>query len=265
MKKTIFISAMICSIIFCLAACININPVKNLSGNGILKEQDRGIMDFEAIDARGSVDVIISESTDAPIKISGDENLIEYIETYVKNGVLKIQFKNRDYLSYSTRLGIKVTIPNNGRINSIKTSGSTNVIIEGTIVADNMSITGKGSSEFNGNIKAEKCKIDCSGSSDFKVNIEATTCILRFAGSSSCNISGNADVCEMTVTGSGDFKGYDFVVDKLTCSVFGSSGVQVTCNEELNIRTFGSSDVSYRGSATKISKSTAGSSSVINR
>ena len=289
MKKTTLISIMICSIILNITACYGINSgemffAKNIKGNGIRKELDRGKMEFTAIETRGSIDVIISKNTDAPIKVSGDENLLEYVETYVKDGVLNIHFNNKEFNSFSTRIGLKVTVPNNGRINNIKASGSSDVMTEGTVVADNMSITCKGSSDFNGNIKAgkceincsgssdfkgsivaENCEIDCSGSSDFKGSLEAKTCILKFRGSSDCTISGKADVCEMTLAGSSDFKGYDFVVNKLTCSASGSSDVKVTCNEELNVKASGSSDVYYRGSAKIISKDTSGSSDVINR
>jgi len=167
MKRILFISAIICSVIFCLTACMK-NRGKPLDGNGILKEQDRGVMNFEAIDARGAFDVIISEISDAPVKISGDENLIDFIETNVKGGVLKIKFKHESYSSYSSKTGIKITIPNNGQIKSIKTYGSSNIIIEGTLVADNLSISGNGSSKLNGNIKAENCRINCSGSTDFQ-------------------------------------------------------------------------------------------------
>jgi Protein of unknown function (DUF2807). len=263
MKRTIFILALFCSIIFCLSACININPGKILSGNEILKVQDRGKMDFKAIDARGAFDVIISEISDAPVKVSGDENLIDFIETYVKDGVLTIKFKHENYSTYSTKIGIKITVPNNGQIKSFKSYGASNIIIEGTLVSDNLSITGSGSAKYYGNIKVEKCKIKCSGSTEFNMNIEAVMCQMNFSGSTTCNFSGSVDDCKMTVTGSSDIKGYDLIANKLSYTVYGSSGIQVTCNEELNIRTYGSSDVSYKGTATKINKHTAGSSNII--
>ena len=289
MKRTTLISIMICSIILNITACYGFNSgemffAKNIKGNGIRKELDRGKMEFTAIETRGSIDVIISNSTDAPIKVSGDENLLEYVETYVKDGVLNIHFNNKAFNSFSSRIGLKVTVPNSGRINRIKASGSSDVSTEGTVVADNMSIMCSGSSDFNGNIKAvkcelffsgssdfkgniiaEKCEIDCAGSSDFKGSIEAKTCLLKFRGSSDCNISGKADVCEMSLAGSSDFKGYDFVVNKLTCSASGSSDVKVTCNEELSVKASGSSDISYRGSAKIIDKQTSGSSDIRNR
>ena len=285
MKKTALISIMICSIIFSMTACLNIssnNIFGNIRGNGVIKEQERGKMEFSAIDARGSIDVIISDVTDAPVKVSGDENLIEYIETIVKNGVLNINFKDKK--GFSSRIGLKVIVPNNGRINSIKASGSCDVTIAGVLETDEMNIacTGssdfkgniiavkckvdcRGSSDFNGSIIAEICEIDCSGSSDFKGSIEAVKCSIRCAGSSDCNITGKADVCEMSMSGSCDFKGYDFFVNKLTCSASGSSDIKVTCNDELSARATGSSDIFYRGTAQVISKHTSGSSDIKNR
>ena len=265
MKKTGLLLVMICSIIISSTACVNANFGKAIKGNGIKKEQDRGKMEFTAIDTRGSIDVIISNLTDAPVIVSGDENLIEYVETYVKNGVLNVHLKDKAFSSYSSRIGLKVTVPNNGKINSIKASGSSDVITEGIINADYISIKCSGSSDFKGSVKAEKCEIDCGGSSDFKGSVEATTCIVKCTGSSDCIISGKADVCEISMTGSSDFKGYDFTVNKLTCSSTGSSDIKITCNEELSARASGSSDISYRGSAKVVSMHTSGSSDIKNK
>ena len=288
MKKTALISIIICSMILNLTACINISAdngfFRGIKGNGVRKELDRGKMGFTAIDTRGSVDVIISNDTDASIKVTGDENLVEYVETYVKDGVLNIHLNNKEIKSFSSRIGLKVTVPNNGLINSIKTSGSSDVTVEGTVIADNMNISCKGSSDFKGNVKAGKCIIDCTGSSDFRGNVEAENCEFYFSGSSDfkgsviattfsisstgssdCNISGKADVCKISMSGSSDFNGYDFTTNKLTCSSSGSSNIKITCNEELEARAGGSSDIYYRGSPNVKSIHSSGSSDIKNR
>ncbi len=267
MKKVALISVMICSTIICMTACGNVitNGIgsKNLKGNGIFKEKERGKMEFNAIDARGSIDVIIADVADAPIKVSGDENLIDSIDTYVKNGVLTVHFKSG--YGYSSKSGLKVTVPNNGRINKITASGSSDVIVEGSIISDNMSIFCKGSSDFKGNIKAEKCELNFNGSSDFKGSVEAVTCNVKCSGSSDCIISGKADICDISMSGSSDFKGFDFVVEKLNCNTSGSSDIQITCNKELSVKASGSSDVHYKGTATVTSKNLSGSSDLIHK
>ena len=268
MKKIALISIMICGIILNITACINVNGNnglfgKTIKGNGIHKEQERGKMEFNGIDARGSIDVFIADIDDAQIKVSGDENLIDDIETYVKDGILNIHFKNG--LGYTSKKGLKVTVPNNGRINSIRASGSSDVTTEAVIVADNMNISCKGSSDFRGSIKAERCELTFSGSSDFRGSVEASTCIVKCSGSSDCVINGKADICDISASGSSDFKGFDFIVKKLNCNTSGSSDIQITCNEELSVRASGSSDVYYKGTANVVSAHTSGSSDLIKK
>jgi hypothetical protein len=236
---------------------------KKIVGNGILKEQERDKMDFNALNTRGSIDVYISESSDIPITVSGDENLIDYIETYVKDGVLNVHFKNN--FGYSSKKNLKVTIPNNGKINNINASGSSDVFIKGRLVAGDLLITLRGSSDIKGDIKADNIKIDCSGSSDYKGKIEAVKLTANCSGSSDCTISGSADVCDLLLSGSSDFKGYDLIVKKCNSSASGSSDIRITCTEELTVRASGSSDVYYRGDAKIIDKHLSGSSDLYNR
>ena len=268
MKKTSIILVMICSIILNITACVDINSSnvffgRHIKGNGIHKEQERGKMDFSGIDTRGSINVVIADISDAPIKVSGDENLIDSIEVLVKDGILNLRFKNG--LGYSTKIGLKVTVPNNGKIKEIKASGSSNVNVDGCIVADNINIECKGSSDFKGCLIADKCEFNLSGSSDFKGKVEASNLTVKCSGSSDCVIDGSADICDITLSGSSDFKGYDFVTNKLNCSTSGSSDIQITCNDELSVIARGSSDVNYKGSAKIISQNLSGSSDINKR
>jgi hypothetical protein len=237
---------------------------KRITGNGILKEKEWGKMDFNALDARGSIDVYISESSDMPVTVvSGDENLIDYVEIYEKDNVLNVHFK-KGY-RYFTKKDLKVIIPNNGKINKIHSSGSSNVHIKGCLVSDNLSITSRGSSDIKGNIKADYIELNCSGSSDFKGNVEAIKLTVKCSGSSDCIINGNADVCDLSMNGSSDFKGYDFIVKKCNSSLSGTSDIQITCTEELSVKASGSSNVYYRGNAKVVSKYLSGLSDLHNK
>jgi hypothetical protein len=267
MKRTGFISMIICCMTGCMTSCVNIsvNGVtgKKLIGNGIVKEKERGVMDFDAIDTGGSVDVVISEQSDAPVKVSGDENLIDAIETCVEDGTLKVRFNGK--WGYVSRNGLCVTVPNNGRIREIKASGSSDVMIKGCVEADDLFISGKGSSDIKGNIKARNCELQFSGSADYKGNVEAVSCEIHCSGSSDCIISGSAEICDISMSGSSDFKGYDFVAEKLQCSASGSSDIMVTCTGELNVNARGSSDVYYKGDARVVSSHLSGASGLYHK
>jgi hypothetical protein len=252
---------------FYFSSCLHVNVHngnwEKIVGNGILKEQERDKMDFNALNTRGSINVCISESSDMPITVSGDENLIDYIETYVKDDVLHVHFKSG--YGYSSKKNLKVTIPNNGKLKNIHASGSSDVHIKGCLIADDISITIRGSSDIKGDIKADKINIDCSGSSDYKGRIEAVKFVANCSGSSDCTVSGSADVCNLSLTGSSDFKGYDLIVKKCNSSTSGSSDIQITCTEELIVTASGSSDVYYRGDAKVTHARLSGSSNLQRR
>jgi hypothetical protein len=265
MKKTALISIVLCCIVCCMTNCCNINigSWNVLAGNGIRKEKERTVPTFDAIDVRGSINVIISDRDNASVTVSGDENLIDSVETCVNNGTLNIHF--RKGVGYTSVAGLRVIVPNNGRIRNIKASGSSDVLIEGCLTADDIYLSGTGSSDIKGNIKAGNCELKFTGSSDYKGSIEAVSCKVNCSGSSDCIISGKADICDISMSGSSDFKGYDFVVKKFTCSASGSSDVQVTCTEELSVKAGGSSDVYYRGPARVVSSQLSGSSDLYHK
>lgn len=266
---------MISSISVYMMSCIANS--KKIVGNGVIKEQVREKIDFDAIRVGSAINVFISDLTDTPIKVSGDENLLEYVETTVKNGVLNIQFDKN--FRYTSKKGIHVTVPNNGQIKKISASGASDITVESSLVGDDIDIENSGSSDFKGdikaktckinssgssdieaNIKAEICNISMSGSSDFKGNIEAKNCNISCSGSADCKVSGNADICKISVSGSSDCKGYDFIVNKLKSSASGASSIKATCQEEIEVKASGASSVYYKGSAKVTNKSLSGAS-----
>ncbi|MDR3250871.1 MAG: DUF2807 domain-containing protein [Tannerella sp.] len=292
MKRTVITSFAAVVLAF-MAGCISVNSNggntvtfgrdKTIVGNGIPGEKEIGKMDFQGINVRGAIDVFIADAADAPVKVAGDRNLLDSVDVYVTDGILNVHFRKN--FGYTTKLGLRVTVPNNGKINSVSCSGSSDVTVEGCLVSDyTVEVLASGSSDFKGNIKALNCDLRFNGSSDFKGNVEAVNCDFRFSGSSdfkgnveakNCTIdcsgssdftvSGKSDVCEISMRGSSDFKGFDFAVNKLKSSSSGSSDIQVTCNEELKVSASGSSDVYYKGNAIVSEKHLSGSSDLRQR
>ncbi|MDR3266984.1 MAG: DUF2807 domain-containing protein [Tannerella sp.] len=270
MKQKIINVLLVYSFATMLTNCLNVSVSANGSsegktivGNGIIKEKEIGKLDFTGIDSRGSIDVIISSSSNVPVKVSGDENLIDYVNVSVVKGILTL--RNKEGVSYSTKHGLKVTVPNNGKIKNILISGSSDLLAESTLTGEEFFVTCKGSSDFKGDINTQKCELNMSGSSDFIGNIEAKHVDINCSGSSDCKITGFAGDCKISMTGSSDFKGYGFTALKADCRASGSSDIQITCNEEISVNASGSSDVYYRGNAKVINKSLSGSSDLYNR
>ncbi|MDR2148029.1 MAG: DUF2807 domain-containing protein [Tannerella sp.] len=273
MKKVVTL-LMVCGLAATLTSCLNVTVGNNGStffgsgkrivGNGNVQEKEIGKLDFTEIESRNSIDVFISSAADIPVKVSGDENLIDYVEVKVENGILKVQMQ--EGLSYSTKNALKVIVPNNGKIRRIAASGSSDVTSESVLTADGFILSCKGSSGFRGDIAAVNCDLDMSGSSDFRGSVKADGLKLDVSGSSGykgimeaknvdihCSASSGcqvenvltADDFAVTCSGSSNFSG-DIVAVNGDLKISSSSDFKGNIKaEKLNLSCKGSSD--YKG------------------
>ena len=89
MKKLIILS-------FILLASIQINAQRKknfIKGNGNVTEQTREVGSYDGIVVSGSFEVKLYAGNEGSIKVEAESNLLEYIETIVKDGKLHIGFK----------------------------------------------------------------------------------------------------------------------------------------------------------------------------
>jgi hypothetical protein len=290
MKRKILNLLLVCSMAAVFAGCIHIHVSSSWEsstgvGNGAVREKEIGKLDFTGIDSQGGTDIVISDSGNgrgASVKVSGDGNLIDYVDVSVIDGILTV--RNKEGINWSTRHGLKVIVPNNGKIQTILLSGSSDLTCESVLTGGELAVACRGNCDFSGGIDVRKCELTFSGSSDFKGSLKAESAGLTFrgssdfsgsveagrveidcSGSSDCKITGFAEECRISVQGSSDFKGYGFTALKADCYASGSSEIQIACREEISANASGASDICYRGDARVISKSLSGSSNLYNK
>ena len=124
----------------------------------------------------------------------------------------------------------------------IERSGSGNIDIDGT--TDVLSVDASGSGELNWKgIEADKISISASGSGSY-------------------DFSGETDVLDIELSGSGGFEGDRFTAQRLKADLHGSSDVRLRVEKELDARTSGSGDISYRGEPKIVRKKESGSGDI---
>ena len=226
-----------------LLAIVAVNAQwKKVKGNGKVVTIDRSTADYDHIAVAGWFDVELVEGTEGQLKIRGEENLLEYIKTEVKEDKLVIKVKNGVNLkpsSWGNGGGIHVTVPVE-EVESVSLSGSGDVVSNMTLKAD----------EFSTRV---------SGSGDVSLSIEAETVEASLTGSGDINLSGQAASLEVRVSGSGDVKAYELNANNVEATISGSADVRVTANEMLVARVSGSGDIHYRGNPKKIDSKASGS------
>jgi len=216
---------------------------KKIKGNGNVVTIERSVGNYESISSSGWFNVILVDGKEGKITLKGEENLLEYIETEVKNGQLTIKKEKGVNLRSSTwKGGIEVTIPIE-EIDAVSLAGSGDVICK-TI------------------IKSDRFKASLAGSGDVTLSVEANDFEASLAGSGDMEFSGSATNLNVSVAGSGDIDAFDLTADYVNASVAGSADLNVTAKEGIKARVSGAGDITYRGNPTKIDSKVSGSGDI---
>jgi hypothetical protein len=232
-------------IALCMVAIANGQWGKKIKGNGNVVTIERSTEEYDAISVAGWFDVILVEGQEGKLSIKGEENLLEYIKTEVKEGKLVIKTEkgyNLQPSSWKKDGGIYVTVPVES-INEVSLSGSGDIVGKKTITA----------SEFSTSM---------SGSGDITLDLQSKSITAAMSGSGDINLSGSTELFDVQISGSGDIKAYDLIADTVDARISGSADIQVTANELLIARVSGSGDIHYRGDPKKIDSKSSGSGDI---
>ena len=196
-----------------------------IKGEGDVVEQELLINEFTGVKLRGSSDVYITQGSEFKVRVEGQQNIIDNIETDVQNDIWEIEFEDcmRDYRG----LKFYITMP---EIKEIEVSGSGDIF---------------GENEFTG-IDDLVLKVDGSGKIDVAV-VDATDIDARISGSGKIILEGNANYLGSRISGSGDLKAFDLEVNICNLRITGSGDAEVNVVDELQVRIEGSGDVYYKG------------------
>ena len=216
---------------------------KRVKGNGKTVTIERSVGEYDYVALAGWFDVELVDGTEGQLTLKGEENLLEYIKTEVKDGKLTIKQRKGINLKPSNwNDGILITVP-----------------VENV---DGVSLSGSGDIVGKTVLKSDRFKTSISGSGDISLEIEAKSVDASMSGSGDMNLSGRATDFEVSVSGSGDIRAYDLEADFVDAQVSGSADIKVTANEMLKARVSGSGDISYKGNPKKIDTKSSGSGDI---
>ncbi len=217
---------------------------KSIKGNGNMTTVTRTTDSYDAIKCAGSMDFILVNGTEGTIKIEGEENLLEYIVTEVKDNVLKVKVKKGKSLKSNKNKTIKITIPFKD-ISRVSLSGSGDLWNKDVINATNLDVA-------------------LSGSGDIVLDVKTTSIEGSISGSGDLTLKGSTNNLEAKVAGSGDFHGFNLQANNTEVSVAGSGDAEVVSNQSIRARVAGSGDIVYKGNPEKEDTKVAGSGSITN-
>jgi len=216
---------------------------KRVKGNGKIVTIERSVGDYDYVALAGWFDVELVDGNEGTLTIKGEENLLEYVKTEVKDGKLVLKQKRGVNLKPSSwNNGIVITVP----VKSI----------------NGVSLSGSGDIESQTTLKSNNFKTSISGSGDITLKVEAKSVDASMSGSGDMNLSGKTTDLDVSVSGSGDIRAYDLDAAFVNAQVSGSADIKVTANEMLKARVSGSGDISYKGNPKKIDTKSSGSGDI---
>ena len=175
MVKFIFqITKIIIAIVMMLliASCGNNVSFFNdgLTGNGNVTSTTRKTENFDAIEAKTGIKVIVEQTDNYAIEAKTDENLQEHLKTEVSNGVLSIYFDEN--INTAEERTVYVKVP---KLSKIASSSGASVESTTTIQAENLDLKSSSGSEMKLSVNAKSLTCDSSSGSKIEANGKSET------------------------------------------------------------------------------------------
>jgi hypothetical protein len=205
---------------------INLGEV---NGNGNVTTETRNVGDFTAVRGSAGMDVFLTEGSENKVVIEADENLMENIEAYVENGVLKISTKKSIGRSKSQKAHVTYI-----SLESIEASSGADVI-------------------GNSVIKSETLSLESSSGADLEVEILAKEVYASSSSGSDLKISGKATRLIADASSGSDIKARELEV--ISCKASASSGADISVNvkEQMDGKASSGGDIKYYGNPSDVS------------
>ena len=235
------ITAFLFSGILLLATATSCIDHFSINGNGNPASETRHVSAFSKVKSNGDFIVYITNGIETDVVVRADDNLLQYIETYVSGETLHIDIEGLHSVKAVVPMEIYVTTP---KLEGIIQSGS------GTITSDYFD-----SNHFD---------VVLSGSGRVDAEFEAESTDVLLSGSGKINITGVAQEAQMTISGSGDLNGVDLEVNSCHTLTSGSGNMWIKVSDYLSTRISGSGNVFYSGNPT-VEISVSGSGNVISQ
>ncbi len=207
-------------------------------GSGNLVTQTRNVGSFDAVSVGGGFDVEIKIGSPAKVVIEADDNIIDDIESAVKNGQLKISLN--DGLSFNDA-HMKVYITCN-EINRINSSASAKVVVLDEIQSnENIVLKASSGSRISATLNSPATEADASSGAEIVVKGRTK----KFEAESSSGA---------TVTAS------ELLSENTTAQASSGASTSVHASVLLNAKASSGGSVNYRGEASAVKKESSGGS-----
>ena len=211
-------------------------------GVGERVTEERGLDPFTKIVLDAPADVYITEGAVFNVSITGQENVLETIETVVASEMLEIS--NNRCIRQSKTIEINITVPS---LSLIEVKGSGDVYGMNRFSADMMELVVSGSGSIEWTTDANTINTEIRGSGDIVLTTSANEISSKLLGSGDLKVAGDAVVHHINVDAAGSVAGFELETGETHINIAGSGNCEVNVADQLGVKIVGAGSVYYKG------------------
>ncbi|NYT20443.1 MAG: DUF2807 domain-containing protein [Methanomicrobiales archaeon] len=205
------------------AGCTTL-PDTCIEGSGVPASETRDVGDFHSVSLALPASLIVREGHVPGLLIEADDNILPFISTTVKDGVLTIT---------QTRPCVRPT----GTIRITTTSPDFR----------ELAILGTGDIRSDGILRTPGLAAKITGAGDLDLAVETVTLSTTVTGTGNVRLSGTAHEHTITLPGAGSVDAAALQTARTSVEILGSGNAKVNASETLSVKITGAGTVLYAG------------------
>ncbi|UNY98717.1 DUF2807 domain-containing protein [Zhouia spongiae] len=215
-----------------LSSCqFDINLGSGKKGNGnVVSENRTSTESFTIIDASEGVDVVVIQGKSTSVSVEADENIIDLIQTEIRNNELKIH--TSEQIGWAKSKKVFVTLP---VITALESSSGADI-------------------ETDGELNVESIKLDASSGSDIHVTLKANKIEANTSSGADIKIYGSTDDLYARASSGSDIKANNLSALNAYAKASSGADISVNCTELLDAKSSSGGDVKYSGNPKVVDK-----------
>lgn len=223
-----------------LLFCLSIFFITSCSYSGADQTgQTRNLEPFTGIKVGGAFEVVLNQGGGHQALIEADEDVINKVSTEVKGSVLHIDM---DWGWPWNHDEVKVYVEFD-ELNSIVSSGASEVTAETSINTDDI-------------------EIKVSGAGDMSLEIHAQNTEIYISGAGDVDISGDTKMQKVRISGSGDYDAQHLKSKYTNAKISGAGNAVVFASDEIEANVSGAGSIEYYGNPQQKSINSSGAGSI---
>jgi len=219
--KTYFNLTLIIITAFLIVRCEFLEDFEK--GNGDIVTEKRSTGDFDGLRIAGNFEVILEESNEAFVEINTDDNLLDFIDTEVKAGILRVTQEKK--LISRSKIRIFVYYQ---ELKEIRAMGAALIKNEDYLKSEDLEIIMEGAGAIDLKILSDKLLVELSGAGVI-------------------SLAGEVQEQELNLMGAGKLEAFDLDSKDCIVTVGGLGGAEIYVTEKLNAKIEGVGSIKYDG------------------